>query len=596
MDQGLGLEETVVAVPEAESFEPVLLVSLDPWHRVFFRNLRDLFWSPSQPPLDLLSFPAAPWPDVFVVRPLPWRGFLGSVVCHAGALAAILALIPLLSRPPILTEQAVFKKSDVLYYTPAEYLPPLDTGSTQISAPKAQAGDPEFSPQEVISVPPEADNRTQTIVTAPNVKLDRDVALPNIVKWSNTDADVAMPLTATARTAADLNMPSLTAPVVAPAPDMSTADVHRAPEMRQDVVAPAPDLSVQSSRHGLQGPEADVVAPPPRTQETAIRKLGDFDIGHSEVVAPAPRLTLGEQRTARSSPGTGSAPAVAPPPPAMQGAGAAASGGGRIIALNVRPLPPDTPAETPSGNRRGSFAATPEGKPGATGTPKIEGSDAASSKGESTETNGKAAAGVPPGLHVGSNPHTNEASAVASGSAGNGGGIGSSPGQTVDRGTLMANATPPRITGTPRRSYPENATSLERQVFGDRRFYSMSLNMPNLNSAGGSWVVRFAELKDDNQQGELTAPVAINKVDPAYPLELMRHNVQGTVTLYAVIRSDGSVADVRVLQGVDDRLDEYARAALLKWRFHPATRNGTAVDLETVVMIPFKPSLNRSNF
>ncbi len=40
----------------------------------------------------------------------------------------------------------------------------------------------------------------------------------------------------------------------------------------------------------------------------------------------------------------------------------------------------------------------------------------------------------------------------------------------------------------------------------------------------------------------------------------MRRNVQGTVTLYAVIRSDGSVGEVRVLQGVDDRLDAYAKA------------------------------------
>ena len=37
-------------------------------------------------------------------------------------------------------------------------------------------------------------------------------------------------------------------------------------------------------------------------------------------------------------------------------------------------------------------------------------------------------------------------------------------------------------------------------------------------------------------------------------LELMRRNVHGTVTLYAVIRNDGSVTDMRVLNGVDDNL------------------------------------------
>ena len=87
-----------------------------------------------------------------------------------------------------------------------------------------------------------------------------------------------------------------------------------------------------------------------------------------------------------------------------------------------------------------------------------------------------------------------------------------------------------------------------------------------------------------------SAPVATQKVDPAYPMELMRRNVHGTVTLYAVIRNDGSVTDIRVLRGVDDNLDEFARAALSRWRFRPATKNGSPVDLEAVIMIPFPAS------
>jgi TonB family protein len=124
----------------------------------------------------------------------------------------------------------------------------------------------------------------------------------------------------------------------------------------------------------------------------------------------------------------------------------------------------------------------------------------------------------------------------------------------------------------------------------------MTLNMPNFNSAGGSWVIRFAELNENGDKGDLTAPAATQKVDPAYPMELMRQNVQGTVTLAAVIRSDGSVGDVRVLRGVDDRLDGYARVALARCRFRPATKNGTPVDLDAVVMIPFKPGRLRPGF
>jgi TonB family protein len=46
---------------------------------------------------------------------------------------------------------------------------------------------------------------------------------------------------------------------------------------------------------------------------------------------------------------------------------------------------------------------------------------------------------------------------------------------------------------------------------------------------------------------------------------------------------------VRVLSSGDDRLNEYARSALARWRFQPATKNGKPVDLQAVVMIPFRP-------
>jgi TonB family protein len=136
----------------------------------------------------------------------------------------------------------------------------------------------------------------------------------------------------------------------------------------------------------------------------------------------------------------------------------------------------------------------------------------------------------------------------------------------------------------------------EREIFGKRKFYSLTLNMPNLNSAGGSWVVRFAEVQQNANTGGLSAPAATRKVDPAYPIELMRQNVAGTVTLYAVIHADGTVGSVRVLRGIDDRLDQYAREALAQWQFQPARRNGDPVDVEAVFRIPFRPAREKSGF
>jgi TonB family protein len=138
----------------------------------------------------------------------------------------------------------------------------------------------------------------------------------------------------------------------------------------------------------------------------------------------------------------------------------------------------------------------------------------------------------------------------------------------------------------------------ERAVFGDRRFYSLTLNMPNLNSAGGSWVIRFAELTRDPRApaADLSQPTATRKVDPGYPLQLIRENVAGTVILYAVIHADGTVGNVRVLRGVDDRLDRYASEAVAQWKFEPATKNGAPVDVEATFRIPFRPPKMGTNF
>jgi len=112
--------------------------------------------------------------------------------------------------------------------------------------------------------------------------------------------------------------------------------------------------------------------------------------------------------------------------------------------------------------------------------------------------------------------------------------------------------------------------------------------MPNLSSSSGSWIIRFAELKESHDGLALSGPVPLNKVDPAYPAELLRDKVEGTVILYAVIHRDGSIGEIKVLKSVDERLDENAAKALARWHFKPGTKNGEPVDLEAVVQIPFR--------
>ena len=166
---------------EAEPPAPDLLLVVvpEPGWRVFLQNLRDLFLQPELDSLHLESAPAAFWPDVFVDRKVPWGRFVQSGAYHALALAVILAGSRFLALQPHSIERPAFTHADVVYYTPSEYLPPLDTRRS--TSARARPADPEYWPQSIISVPPEADNRSQTVVTPPNIKLQHDVALPNVV-------------------------------------------------------------------------------------------------------------------------------------------------------------------------------------------------------------------------------------------------------------------------------------------------------------------------------------------------------------------------------------------------------------------------------
>jgi TonB family protein len=131
------------------------------------------------------------------------------------------------------------------------------------------------------------------------------------------------------------------------------------------------------------------------------------------------------------------------------------------------------------------------------------------------------------------------------------------------------------------------------QIFATKRVYTMNVNMPNLNSATGSWILNFAELHRDSSgphiaSMELSGPVPLRKVDPKYPPTLINDRVEGEVVLYAVIRKDGSVNEIQIVHGVDDQLDANAKQALSQWKFRPGAKGGEPVELEAIVHIPFR--------
>lgn len=86
----------------------------------------------------------------------------------------------------------------------------------------------------------------------------------------------------------------------------------------------------------------------------------------------------------------------------------------------------------------------------------------------------------------------------------------------------------------------------------------------------------------------ITPPSIQREVKPVYTEEGRRRSVEGDVVLAVVVRADGSVGNVRVLQGLGSGLDQRATEAVRQWRFSPARRYGTPVDVMVEIAVEFR--------
>jgi TonB family protein len=86
----------------------------------------------------------------------------------------------------------------------------------------------------------------------------------------------------------------------------------------------------------------------------------------------------------------------------------------------------------------------------------------------------------------------------------------------------------------------------------------------------------------------ITPPSILREVKADYTEEARRRNIEGEVVLEIVVRRDGSVGDVRLVNGLASGLNDRAIAAVKQWRFSPAKRLGTPVDVIVEVAVEFK--------
>jgi TonB family protein len=83
-------------------------------------------------------------------------------------------------------------------------------------------------------------------------------------------------------------------------------------------------------------------------------------------------------------------------------------------------------------------------------------------------------------------------------------------------------------------------------------------------------------------------PRLLREVKADYTEDARQRGVEGAVVLEIVVRRDGSVGDVRMLQGLAAGLNDRAVQAVRQWRFAPAQRQGTPVDVIVEVAVEFR--------
>lgn len=81
-------------------------------------------------------------------------------------------------------------------------------------------------------------------------------------------------------------------------------------------------------------------------------------------------------------------------------------------------------------------------------------------------------------------------------------------------------------------------------------------------------------------------PEAVSQVAPAYPPELRKARIEGTVTLMFVLNEEGRVEEARVENSSRPEFEKPALDAIRKWRFQPGMKEGQPV--RTFIRVPMR--------
>ena len=520
-----------------------------PWEE-FRSSVRDYFHGPR--PTEVADAPQDSQLRVqWVEGRLSRRAFAASFVWHV--IIVTILLLPiwgfLANAEPTLPLPRI-----ELTYVPTQDLRPISlpgvhpkpspTGDP--AKPLPRSGADAFHPrQTILSQPINITHPRQTLIqpNAPSAPPKMVPQMPNISEWAATSTEPAKPQLRIA--------PSVVAP-----------QVHQ----RAVSDAAAPDVA---------NPE---------------RNAGPLNIAPSPVANAQPKMPVNpmsnsapERRSAHVD--AGAAPVVGPT------ASAGDDSLHRLIAISAAPAPPAPEVSVPQGNLSARVAISPEG--GRSGVPGGSANGAPGNGG----SGGTAASAGGAGTNSGANGNSGPASVSISGGNGHAGSAGIGTAGNHSGGIILKPMSKVPTLPDPSRKEPTVVGKIDpslppEKILSGKEVFTMRVDMPNLTSASGSWVLSFAQLDDNlpvyqRPKGKLSAPVPTRKVDPKYPQSAIKQRIDGEVILYAIIRKDGHVDSIQLVRGIDPSLDQNAIDALARWEFRPAAREGQPVDLEAVIHIPF---------
>jgi protein TonB len=95
-------------------------------------------------------------------------------------------------------------------------------------------------------------------------------------------------------------------------------------------------------------------------------------------------------------------------------------------------------------------------------------------------------------------------------------------------------------------------------------------------------VLRTVKVSQGVSQG-----LVVKRVSPDYPAQARQLRIEGMVQLEATISKDGNVTNLKVVSG-HPILARAAVEAVKQWKYKPYLLNGSAVEIDTQIVVNFK--------